>query len=304
MLVYSVRNVVIFLEQLLNLERESKKQMDKMNVNYLSREDFFICEYVLDQLVNIDIDKINYGNSISIDELIRRSLDEIKVFGINIDNNMFKTKIEYVNDEKSQFGTAVSYGFDNNDLVVPYSGIITKYIVPNELYELSSYHLAHEHIHALKETNYNEYKNCITLGEVIPLFYELMIYNPDEILKKELLKFRMFWILNNKKDYLLLDYLYLDEWLNEFVCETDNECKCDVYEFMISKIGCYLNSFYYAVILYNMYKDNPKKILELVSRVLKQEITTLEMLNILDIYGDINGCVFEKELDVIRKVLK
>lgn len=65
-----------------------------------------------------------------------------------------------------------------------------------------------------------------------------------------------------------------------------------------------MNSFYYVVILYSMYKETPKKILDLVSRVLKQEITTLDMLNCLGIYGDIKGGTFEKELDHIRKLLK
>ena len=129
-----------------------------------------------------------------------------------------------------------------------------------------------------------------------------MIYNPNELLKKELLKFRMFWLLENRKDYLLLGYLYLEEWLNEFVGE--NDCQCDVYKFMISKIGCYLNSFYYAVMLYNMYKETPKKILDLVSKVLKHEITTMEMLEMLDVYGDIRGSIFEKELNCIKRVLK
>ena len=296
------------LEEIVKLQRESKKQIDKMKVDYFSNEDYLICEYVSDQLVNIDISQINYGKIVSLNELIEKSLEEIKNVGININNNvlnlLIKTPFEYVIDEKCQFGTAVSYSFDNNDFVIPDSGIITKYLVPSELYELSIYHLAHEYIHAMKDINYNEYKSCITLGEVIPLFYELMIYNPDELLKKELLKFRMFWLLNNKKDYLLFDYLYLDEWLKEWICETDNDCKCDVYEFMMTKDGCYLNSFYYAVILYNMYKETPKKILDLISRVLKHEITTLQMLELLGIYGYINGQVFEKELAGIKKILK
>lgn len=292
----------------MKLERESKKYMDKMNINYLSKEDFLICEYVIDQLVNIDVDNIYYGKSILINELKEKSLEEIKIFGIDIKNKiidlLYRTPFNYDFDKDSKFGTEISYSFDESDSLVSKIGIVSGYIVPSKLYELSVYHFVHEYIHMLKDTNYDEYKSFISLGEVIPLFYELMIYNPDEMLKKELLRLRMFWLFENRKDYLLLDYLYLGEWINEFVCETDNDCKCDVYEFMISKIGCYLNSFYYAVILYNMYKDNPKKILDLVSRVLKQEITTLEMLNILNIYGDINGSVFEKELDVIRKVLK
>ena len=53
-----------------------------------------------------------------------------------------------------------------------------------------------------------------------------------------------------------------------------------------------------------MYKETPKKILDFASRVLLQEITTLDMLNCLGIYGDIKGSTFEKELGLIRKLLK
>ena len=296
------------LEKIVKLQRESKKQIDKMKVDYLSNEDFLICDYLLDQLVNIDVSNINYGKIISLDELVEKSLTEIKIFGLDIENKILdllsRTPIICFSNPISYFGTAVSYGLDTNDCVIPSSGMINEYIIPTKLYELSTYYFAHEHIHAIKDTNYNEYKSCITLGETIPMFYELMVYNPDEVIKIELLKDRIFGLLKNRKDYLLFDYLYLDEWLKEWVCETDNDCKCGVYEFMLSKVGCYLNSFYYAVMLYYMYKESPKKILSLVSRVLKHEITTLEMLKMLDIYGEIRGSIFEKELDSIKKILK
>ena len=56
--------------------------------------------------------------------------------------------------------------------------------------------------------------------------------------------------------------------------------------------------------LYSMYKETPKKILDIVSRVLKHEITTLEMLEQLGLYRDIRGSIFEKELGKFRKLVK
>ena len=77
-----------------------------------------------------------------------------------------------------------------------------------------------------------------------------------------------------------------------------------VYEYIRSYIGRYLNSFYYAIILYNMYKENPKKILGYVSKVLNHELTTYDMLIDLNIYGDIKGEVFENEINSIKRSLK
>lgn len=294
--------------QIMELQKDAKKQIDRVKMNYLSNKDFLICDYVLKQLVNIDVSKIDRGKRISLETMVEKSIEEMKIFGMEIENKtlglLAKTPIRCGYDEEGQFGTAVSYAFDRTDNVIPNSGMIDEYIIPSKLYEFSTYCFAHEHIHAMKETNYKEYKNAITLGETISLFYELMIYNPDEVLKKELLKFRMFWLLNNKKEYILFDNLYIDAWINEWGCETTSDSKSNIYVFMISKIGCYLNSFYYAVILYNMYKESPKKILDLVSRVLKHEITTLQLLEILGIYGDIRGNIFEKELNGIKKILK
>ena len=67
-------------DKLLNLEKETKKLFDKLGVKYLTRDDLLICDYVLNQLVNIDVSKIDYGRRISLDELIEKSLLEIKVF--------------------------------------------------------------------------------------------------------------------------------------------------------------------------------------------------------------------------------
>lgn len=45
-------------------------------------------------------------------------------------------------------------------------------------------------------------------------------------------------------------------------------------------------------------------ILNLVKKVLNHELTTIEMLRLLNIYNDIKGEVFESELDLVRKLIK
>ena len=112
-------------------------------------------------------------------------------------------------------------------------------------------------------------------------------------------------MLINVEEYGMFDLLFKENCVNDIICEreigTGKETK--LYEYLRSRIGCYLNSFYYAVILYKMYKENPDKILYFVLKVLNHEMTTFDMLNDLGIYGNIQGEVFEKELGKIRKLV-
>lgn len=298
-----------FFEQQYN----EQKQVDNMGMNYLFNDDILVCNYVSNQLQNMNCSNINCGKSVSLDELIDKTLDEIKIFG---DCIYFKTKelikevpIEIVDTgDIAQFSTGVSYTdykVDGKRIIDSDSGEVSKYLIPKNLNELSIYHFTHEQIHGLKETNYKEYVDNIILGETIPMLYELMIYNPDEILKKELIKFRMKYMLINVEEYGMFDLLFKENCVNDIICEreigTGKETK--LYEYLRSRIGCYLNSFYYAVILYKMYKENPDKILYFVLKVLNHEMTTFDMLNDLGIYGNIQGEVFEKELGKIRKLV-
>lgn len=155
------------LDEVLKFQEEAKKIVDKMKMNYLLKEDILVCNYVYKQLDNIYVSDINYGKVISQDEMKEKSLGEMKIFGKDNEKKVFdllsKTPIIHDFNEVGQFGTVVSYAYDNDDLVIPDSGIISKYLIPSKLNELSIYNFAHEHIHAMKDTNYSEYKNAMTL---------------------------------------------------------------------------------------------------------------------------------------------
>ena len=283
---------------------------DISKLNYLNYDDINVCHYVISQLSYTDNFRIKKGRIISLKSMKEKSLEEVRIFGddiysrvqdllstvpINRCNNIF------------DFQCRVGYDMDDkNNIIDPNSGKIDCYIVPRYLFEYCIFRLDHEHIHALKETNYEEYKNAFVLGEVIPMFFELIIFDPRNIIRRELVKDRLSSLNITKKNFT-----FVDEYIQNYGFISFNSIDGDdyyqqrsIYEYLRTRDGCYLNSFYYALILYNMYKENPKKILDFVSRVLKQEITTLDMLNCLGIYGDINGGTFEKELGLIRKLLK
>lgn len=65
-----------------------------------------------------------------------------------------------------------------------------------------------------------------------------------------------------------------------------------------------MNSFYYSLLLYNLYKKEPKIVLELVNKVLNHEMTTRGMLEKLGLLYSNEKDIFEEEFNAIRKVLK
>lgn len=269
-----------------------------MGLSYLNNIDIDICEYVLEQIPNdIDIQSVCLGNIISLWELKSRSLDEIKIFGddnvLRINNLMNSVVINNNEEDLFYFSTYVVYSLNDDGSVCLDSGRVDSYQMPVDLYEISTFSLCHEHIHALKDVNYSEYVNSFVLGETISLFYELI--NCDKNIKKEYVKMRLYNLNNDRENFIISNDLF-----NNALDEEDRL----LFEHIRSKVGVYLNSFYYAIILYNMYKDSPKKILNLISRVLRHEITTLELLKMLDIYGDIRSSIFEKELGNIKRLIR
>lgn len=298
-------------EQFMKDQISERKVHDNLGLKYLDKVDLEICNYVLDQLFLIDVDKINLGDEISVDELVDIALNELDKMGgsVSLDakkNIYAKPLVKVDNDHSLQMTTSISYGVNDNGDVLEDSAKFLYFFIPEKLYEVSGYFFGHEQLHALKDINYSEYVNQRTLGEVIPIFFEFMIYSPKETMKKELLKVRMGNIFDNAFNFELFDVAFRENRFNEIILGEDEESirKSKVYEYVRTKMGCYLNSFYYALILYNMYKQTPKKILDMVSKVLIHEMTTMEMLKQLGIYGDIKGEVFESELQNVKRLIR
>lgn len=286
---------------------EEKNIFDMLKSYYLFDEDVEICNYVTNQLPYIELEPVFLGKDISLNELINMSLEEMRVFGrltyVRTWKLISNIPVEMEEDTFFEFRHIFSFGMVS-DMIDSSSIRNERYVIPKKIYEMSVYCMAHEHIHALKETNYAEARD--TLTEVIPMFYELMIFNPDELLKKELIRCRISLLHEVKEQFIKYNNLL------ESKCMTDNIISCDeafdfrggLYDYMRLKYGIYLCGFYYALILYHMYKENPKKILNLVSKVLNKEMTTLDLLERLGIYWNIKGEIFEKELENIKRLVK
>ena len=103
----------------------------------------------------------------------------------------------------------------------------------------------------------------------------------------------MMLLNNSKKDYKMA---------------TDNMARNkndkDLYEVLQGVSGQYLSSFYYSLILFNIYRSDPALVLQAVRKVLNHEMTTLEMLNSLGIYQENNDKIVDREFKIIRKSLR
>ena len=149
---------------------------------------------------------------------------------------------------------------------------------PRILDDASYVFLGHEFHHILKDSHKDERKLKKRFSEVIPMFYELISASSEKDieLSKE--------ILNRRMNLLTLDKNY--------------------YEANIEGQLQYFNSFYYALCLYNKYKNNQLLVLRLTTRVLMGEITTLDLLNILNIYDNKLDNIVDNELEEIKEYIQ
>lgn len=289
----------MYSEKLINSLHATQKHCDILGLNYFSSEDSKICDYVIPQIPEIHFNKTNQ-NSISTTQLFTRSLENLRKY---IKEDCYKqlfaivyTTPHYQLDEESAF---VNISYKQNPLTqeINKSGIIKSYGIPTTLYETDIITLVHEHIHVLKDTNYYEYQNAFVTGEVLPIFFEIINYERSR-LKRMALSDRLQLLYRSKEVCL-----YIKEKEVNLKSSQNESSNYDIYDFAKGYAGVYLNSFYYALILYDLYKKDPIKILKLISKVLNHQITTLELLNKLNIYCDIKSEIFEKEIKKIQKVL-
>ena len=78
----------------------------------------------------------------------------------------------------------------------------------------------------------------------------------------------------------------------------------DLYKIIDTRSGEYLNIYYYACILFNMYKSSLLLVLDLVNKVLNHEMTTREMLQLLGIFRQDKNCLFDTTFEEVNKCVK
>ena len=131
----------------------------------------------------------------------------------------------------------------------------------------------HQFHHLLKDKNVEEIKIRNRVSDVIPLFYELMCADDEDnkLVAKEIIKRRIFLLQLEKSKRDDIDTLQL------------------------------FNSYYYALGLFLKYKKDDLIVLRLISRVLMGEITTLELLTMLNLYEEDLDYEVSRQLETIKQ---
>ncbi len=275
-----------------------KKLFDVLGIKYISSLDRKIIDYVSRQLKTFDTGAYVCFGSIKLNDAINDSLEHLKLIGDDTYRNAaaFVSTTQFVSvfPIRNDYSCFVSYCDENGTMKVDKnSGKVIHYKVPVQPDIMASFHLGHEHIHALKETNYEEYIDSQVLGDVIPIFYELLMAEEYPALKTTIYKYRLLSLKEDMKHY--------DNAISKMKKSKNDK---DIYKVVATRSGQSLNSFYYATLLFNMYKSNPKDILELVSKVLRHEITTREMLDSLGLLHKENNQVYDSEFELMKKYVK
>ncbi|MBR5370153.1 MAG: hypothetical protein IK137_02495 [Bacilli bacterium] len=234
--------------------------------------------YYMRDLLGYDDYEIVTLPKVTLDESFMRALNSFDMYkDVALLDYLFENKTYYdyyykEGIEPYYFITDMNLG--ENSQMVP---TIT---YPRELDKASYAFFGHEFNHCIKDLNLDERRIRDRVSEVIPMFHELLCSDCEinEVVSKEIKKRRLILLKQDK------DSGYEDA----------NQIQ-------------YFNSFYYALALYNMYRNDENKILilRLISRVLKGEINSLDLLSMLDLYGmDLDYKVsweLEKMKEYVRK---
>lgn len=279
----------------LNLQ---KKNLKLLGIKYIDFNDKRVISYVSKSLKNVEACAYVCEGTVNYNDAISASLDSLKVLGeqpfVNV--SRFISIIPFLPVVPVRNGYACHIRFSLNEQTLEVdrnSGTVICYKVPINPDLMASLHIGHGHIHALKDTNYDEYIDAEVFGDVIPMLYEFIMADTYPEMKKDILMFRLFSLKEDYKHYENAMYQMKKSKMDK-----------DLYKIIATRSGQYLNSYYYATILFNMYKKNPDVILDMVNKVLNHEMTTRKMLESLGLLHCDNNNIYNIEFDNIRNFVK
>ena len=96
--------------------------------------------------------------------------------------------------------------------------------------------------------------------------------------------------------------MYNSAYSNEVLDRLENDKMSLKYYQMPENI--YFISFYYTIVVYALYKQDPQEILSIIKKVLKQELTTLNMLKQLNIVRYLQPKLFKEGTEYVLKLTK
>ena len=278
--------------------KEQKKVFSLFDMKYIDDSDKRNISFVSENIFDIDTEVYVSSEYYALETVKTVSVESLRLFDAGIGDRVYSSllfsKVEQIFNDESLFMCNVAYSMDPCfKKIVPDSGIVKSYKIPYKLNDNSFIYMGHEYMHSLKDTNYEEYKLSQSLGDVVPLFYEMVCADMFPKLAKGFWQSRLDMLKGNAVVYKNVS---VDIQRNVFNRSLNlvNQSIC----------GQYLNSFYYALLLFNMYKRCPQFVTGEIIRVLNHEITTMDLLVGLGVYNVNKDNLVIEEINKLRKVIK
>ena len=271
-----------------------KKYIDAVGMPYLSSSDKKVIQHVIRTLKGTGAILVNSSN-VGIESVVSGALGDIKeVLGSTVarrtESKLYEIDKRFLYKLPHSFTTDITYSLDSDTKkVIPSSGRVDSLNMPNVMTSADRVFIGHEFIHMNKDLNFEEYKLLMTYSDVIPILYEFITMKDDA---NEVLSVR-------------ISALGLEIHGYELAAQKMKSGReKDLYKVILSRSGQYLNSFYYATILYRMYLNDPKMILDYIRRVINCEMTTLDMLKDLGIHLVDNNEMYDEQVQEFRRVVR
>lgn len=268
-------------------ELENRKQVfAKLGIKKVSDSEYELRDFVLPQINKMAVKYPTFSEltSFSRDNQISKGINTLEIYGSAFKDKLSdiysSTKLLLFPSRAGEFLANISF-CEEDGRVAEDSGRINYFKAPKQIIKTDFIWYSHEGIHALKDTNFNEYRDLARYCDVLPLFHELVVSDQlKNLTYTEWARIRYSLLQQTGNVYKLLKE------------EKTNKDK-ELYNIAIDESSQYLSSYYYAVILYDLYLQDRNSIIELVSKVLNHEMTTEELLKKISI---INPSSKDKEI--------
>ena len=281
-------------QYLISSIKERKNVFDKLGIKLMDNADMQIAELMADFTPSVVPEFNPTGLITSQTKAFNKSFDYLEIFGTEITDKAKKivanTKIYPMYNVPFCYSTNITYGLDTEtEKVDKNSGTVDHYKTSTVFDEVSPLWLAHENIHALKETNYDEYVDAQIIGDVIPMFLELVM--ADEVSP-------------DKASTLLRNRLFLLK--NEYTTtqQMRSVLPKDLYNIYATSAMQYLNSFNYAIQLYQRYMYDKENVISKAKEVLLGKNTTRNMLDEFAILYEYNPTKVQHGINKVLSKIK
>lgn len=264
----------------------SVKEIIEINKEYIKENPFIILpgdlEYDISDMVKNSLAKMFINSPKLKKSTFNREIEQTKNNVITIFNNELTN--EYNNIINNNF---YQYAFINNCYASFLNQKLRNIFIPINVNELSHIYIGHEVIHGLSlNNNLKEWKYVLLYGETIPIFYEFM----QADLELDNLKYQVF----NFRQKLLFELNQHEA--NSLKYFDNNE---DIRFYQIAEVK-YFISYYYAILLYELYGEDKLEIIKLIKELLKQNITTFDLFKELNLNNHINEEKYNNGLKLIK----